>query len=170
MTGLYRGMRAIVAICTLGFVATCQAAGLGACKLISADQASKILGRKVSAHAMDTSASRRNAGSMCRYAGKGIGSGFMLIAGHVDYTDAVKEVARRQREALSDVPPGLPKPSFTRVAGLGDAAYLAEASGYFQLHVLAHGSVIVINRNMAAGAKAVEQAKEIARAALARLK
>ena len=84
MTGLYRGMRAIVAICTLGFVATCQAAGLGACKLISADQASKILGRKISAHAMDTSASGRNAGSMCRYAGKGIGSGFMLIAGHVD--------------------------------------------------------------------------------------
>ena len=170
MNRFNRSMRAIVAVCTLGYMATTNAAGLDACKLISADQASTILGSKITAHSMDTSAAGPNAGSMCRYAGKGSGSGFMLIVAHLKYTDAAKEVASRQREALSDNPPGLPTPRFTAVKGLGDAAYLATTSAYLQLHVLTHGNVIVINRNTAASTSAVQQTKKLARAALARLK
>lgn len=170
MSRFNRGMRVIVAACTLGFIATTNAAGIDACKLISADQASRILNSKITAHTMDTSAAGPDAGSMCNYAGKRSGSGFMLIAAHIKYTDAAQEVASRQKEALEDIPPGLTKPGFTSVKGLGDAAYLATTSAYFQLHVLAHGSVIVINRNTAATTKAVEQTKELARAALARLK
>lgn len=169
MNRFYRGVRAIAVTWSLGYIATTNAAGLDACKLISADQASAILGSKITAHSMDTSAAGPNAGSMCRYAGRGSGSGFMLIAAHLKYTDAAKEVASRQKEALSDNPPGLPKPRFTAVKGLGDAAYLATTSAYFQLHVLAHGNVIVINRNTAVSTRAVQQTKELARAALARL-
>lgn len=169
-SGVGRHVPAIIAAGALCLFSTCQAAGLDACKLIGADQASRILGSQVSAHAMDTAAAGPDAGSMCNYTGEGAGGGFMLIAGHVHYTDAAMEVARREHEALSDTPPGLPKPSFSAVEGLGDAAYLAKATGYFQLHVLAHGSVIVINRNMAASTPAVEQTKALARAALERLK
>ena len=94
----------------------------------------------------------------------------MLIAGRVNYTNAATEVARRAKEALSDTPPGIPAPSFTNIKGLGDAAYLAKTSACFQLHVLAHSTVIVINRNLAASAKSVEQAEQLARVALTRLK
>ena len=151
-----------------GFAATCHAAGtnIDACQLISAARASKILGTKITPHAVNTSA----AGAMCRFAGSGIGDGFMLIAAHVHYSNAATEVARREKEALSDTPPGIPVPSFSNIKGLGDAAYLAKTSAYFQLHVLAHGSVIVINRNVAASTKSVEQAKQLARVALTQLK
>jgi len=94
----------------------------------------------------------------------------MLIAARVRYSDAATEVARREKEALSDTPPGIPTPRFTNIKGLGDAAYLAKTSAYFQLHVLAHGSVIVINRNVTASAKSVEQTEQLARVALTRLK
>ena len=170
MAKLHHYMLAFVAAGTLGFSVTSQAANIDACHLISADEASKIIGTQLTVHAMDTSAAGPNAGSMCSYAGKKYSSDFMLIAGHVDYTDVAKEVASRKKEMLSDIPPGLPVPSFTDVKGLGDAAYLSKTSSYFQLHVLKHGNVIVINRNTAANAQAVEQVKQIARTALMRLK
>ena len=88
----------------------------------------------------------------------------------IKHANAATEVARREKEALSDTPPGIPMPSFTNIKGLGDAAYLAKTSAYFQLHVLAHGAVIVINRNVTASAKSVEQAEQLARVALKRLK
>lgn len=166
MTSCYHFMLAL----TLGFVTTCQAAGIDACKLISADEAGNIMGITLTAHSMQAYGSGPIGSSMCRYSGAGIGSGFMLIAGPVNYADPAKEVARQEKEMLSGTPPGLPKPSFVPVKGLGSAAYLAKATGYFQLHVLAHGSAVVINRNAAATSKAVSQAKQIARVVLKRLK
>jgi hypothetical protein len=152
--------------------ASCYAAdaNIDACQLISAAQASKILGTKITTRAMSPAMAGAGAGSMCHYAGGGIGGGFMLIVAHIQYTNADTEVARREKEATSDTPPGIPTLSFKNVDGLGDAAYLAKTSAYFQLHVLAHGSVIVINRNVVANAKSVKQAKQLARIALARLK
>lgn len=170
MTRCCRCMFALIAAFTLGFVATCQAAGIDACKLISANEAGKIMGSTLRAHSMKTYAGAPNAASMCRYSGKAIGSGFMLIAGPVNYTNAAKEVQRQEKEMLSSTPPGLPKPSFVPVKDLGSAAYLAKATGYFQLHVLAHGSAIVINRNAAATPDAVSRAKQIARVVLKRLR
>ncbi|MEJ2566914.1 MAG: hypothetical protein P8173_00065 [Gammaproteobacteria bacterium] len=158
------------AVAGLGLVAVCRAgANMDACQLISAAQASKILGSAITSHPVNTSAAGPGAGSMCGFAGKGTGSGFMLITGRIHYTNAAQEVARRKKEALSDIPPGIPKPSFVNVTGLGDAAYLAKTSAYFQLHVLDHGNVIVINRNTTANTKTVREAKEIARAVLAHL-
>jgi IMP dehydrogenase/GMP reductase len=167
-----RRIAIVAAALAAGFAATCHAAdtNIDACQLISAAQASRILGTNITVHPMDTSAAGPGAGAMCRYGGSGIGGGFMLIAGRVHYTNAATEVARREKQALSDTPPGIPTPSFTDIKGLGDAAYLAKTSAYFQLNVLAHGTVIVINRNMAASAKSVEQAKQLARVALTRLK
>ncbi len=172
MLKFFRRRIAIVAAIATGFSATCHAAGtnIDACQLISVAQASRILGTTITVHAMDTSAAGPGAGSMCRFGGSGIGDGFMLIAGRVHYTNAAAEVARREKEALSDTPPGIPTPSFTDIKGLGDAAYLAKTSAYFQLHVLAHGAAIVINRNVTASAKSVEQTEQLARVALKRLK
>jgi hypothetical protein len=172
MSKFFRHRIAIVAAIAAGFTATCHAAGanIDACQLIGAAQASRILGTTITVHAMDTSAAGSGAGSMCRFGDSGIGGGFMLIAARVHYTNATTEVARREKEARSDTPPGIPTPSFTDIKGLGDAAYLAKTSAYFQLHVLAHGTVIVINRNIAASAKSVEQAEQLARIALTRLK
>lgn len=159
------------AIAGMGLIAVCKAAGgnIDACQLISIAQAGKILGTKITAHPVNTSAAGPGTASMCSFAGTGIGSGFMLIAGRIHYTSAAQEVARREKEALSDTPPGLPRPSFATVKGLGDAAYLAKTSAYFQLHVLANGKVIVVNRNTTANTKTVREAEEIARAVLAHL-
>jgi len=172
MLKFFRRRIVIVAAIAAGFAANCHAASanIDACQLISAAQASRILGTTITVHAMDTSAAGPGAGSMCRFGGSGIGGGFMLIAARVHYTNAATEVTRREKDALSDTPPGLPTPRFTDIKGLGDAAYLAKTSAYFQLHVLAHGAVIVINRNVTASAKSVEQAKQLARVALKRLK
>ena len=178
---------AIVAAGAMGLVAACSgsnsntasnsagsAAGAGgridACKLISADQAGRILGTTITVRAIDTSAAGPNAASMCNYAAPGIGGGFMLLAAHIGYSDAAAEVASQKKQEAADVPPTLPKPSFSDVQGLGDAAYLYKTPGNFQLHVLAHGAAIVVNRNVDASARAVDQARRIARIALANLR
>lgn len=147
-----------------------DAANPDACTLIPAAAASKVLGTKVAAHAMDTSLAGPNAASMCRYSTGRIGGGFMLLAGRVHYTDAAREVAERKKEALSDAPAGTRKPTFRDVKGLGEAAYLAESSGYFQLHVLQRGTVVVVNMNRGADSRAVAQAEKLARVALGNLK
>ena len=76
----------------------------------------------------------------------------------------------RALEALSDTPSGILAPSFTNIKELGDAAYFAKTSTFFQLHVLAHGTVIVINRNVVASTISVEQARQLAQVALTQLK
>lgn len=167
-----RRIAIVLAGITSGFAVTCHAGGtnIDTCQLISAAQASKILGTKITVHAVNTSTAGPGAGMMCRYAGGGIGGGFMLLAARVHYTNAAMEVARREKEALSHIPPGIPTPSFKNISGLGDAAYLAITPAYFQLNVLAHGTAIVINRNVAANTKSVNEAKHLARIALKRLK
>jgi hypothetical protein len=143
---------------------------IDACKLISASQASHILGSKIKARTIDTSAAGPNAASMCGYSSKHINNGFMLIAGHIKYANAANEVKAQQKLAASHTPPGITKPSFASVKGIGDAAYLYKTPGAFQLHVLAHGNSIVINRNVAANTKLISQAKQLARIALKQLK
>jgi hypothetical protein len=165
--------RVIVAsVIATTYAVVCQAGGnhVDACQLISASQAGKILGTKITAKPIDTSAAGPDAASMCNYSGNGIGRGFMLMVGHLKYSDAASEVKRREKQAVADIPPGIPKPSFEGVKNIGDAAYLAKTSTTFQLHVLDHGNVIVVNRNVAASAKAVKQAQQIARVALKQLK
>jgi hypothetical protein len=143
---------------------------IDACKLISASQASHILGGEIKAHQMDTSAAGPEAGSMCNYSGKHISDGFMLIAAHIQYSNAASEIKAQQKAAASNIPPGIPKPSFSNVKGIGEAAYLYITPGTFQLHVLDHGISIVINRNVAVNSKTVEQAKQLARVAIEQLK
>lgn len=94
----------------------------------------------------------------------------MRLAGHVHYAKAAQEVAVRKNEALCDTPTAIPKPTFEDVKGLGEAAYLAKSRGFFPLHVLQRGSVIVINMNREADARAVGQAESLARVALGKLK
>lgn len=153
-------------------IANCSQAGNGkidACNLISAKQASHILGSKIKVHPMDSSLAGSNASSMCNFSGKHISDGFMLIAAHIQYTNAASEVKAQQKAAVSSIPPGIPKPSFANVKGIGDAAYLYKTPGTFQLHVLDHGNSIVINRNVTASTKAVNQAEQLARVALKQL-
>ena len=170
MNRLSRRAVAALAACAIGFAATCPAAGLDACRLISPARAGRILGTTITLHPVDTSAAGEDAGSMCRYAGKKPGSGFTLIAARIRYGDAADEVARQQNAARANLPPGFPKPSFSNISGLGEAAYLSISSGYFQLHVLSGGNSIVINRNADANAKSVAQARQIAQAVLERIK
>lgn len=157
----------VVALAAVGVQAASRP---DACALIPPAAAGNILGAKVTAHAMDTSAAGPGAASMCRYSTGRVGGGFLLLAGRVHYTNAAQEVAQRKKEAVSDVPPGVGKPAFADVKGLGEAAYLAESPGYFQLHVLNRGTVIVINMNRDATAANVTQAERLARVALAHLK
>lgn len=161
----------LFAVFSISLTGICQASNgkIDACKLISAAQASKILGSKIKARAMDTSAAGPNAASMCSYSSMHINDGVMLIAGHIKYSNAAREVKAQQKIAASHIPPGIPKPSFTSVKGIGEAAYLYKTPGAFQLHVLAHGYSIVINRNVAANNKVINQAKQLARLALKRL-
>jgi hypothetical protein len=182
MNRFFRHAIAIVAAGSMGLIAACSSNNSGnsasgsadtkinACKLVSAAQAGRILGATITVRAIDSSAAGPHAASMCNYAGQTIGGGFMLIAAHIGYSDAAAEVASQKKQEASDVPPTLPKPSFSDIQGLGDAAYLYKTPGSFQLHVLAHGDAIVINRNTAASAKAVDQAKKIAEIALSNLK
>jgi len=167
-----RGIVLAVAVLSMALTSISQAASgkIDACKLISASQASNILGTKVKARPIDTSAAGPGAGSMCNYSGKHMSDGFMLIAAHVKYTNAASEVKAQQKTAASSIPPGIPKPSFANVKGIGDAAFLYKTPGTFQLHVLDHGTSIVINRNVTASTKTVDQAKQIAVAVLAHLK
>jgi len=142
---------------------------IDACRLITATQASKILGVKISIKKMNTSAAGPGAASMCSYQGGGVHDGFMLLAGSVKYSNAKQEIKRRQKEAVTDTPSFIPKPHFKSVDGLGDGAYLADMSGTFQLHVLSHGMVIVINRNTKLNDKTIAQAKQLAKEALGSL-
>jgi hypothetical protein len=157
-------------------ITACHATGGGrgghieACSLISAAEAGKVLGASVTVTPQDTSLAGSSAASICHYRPRQKGGGFMLLAGRVHYTSAAREVAERKREALSDTPPGVGKPTFEDVKGLGDAAYLARSSGFFQLHVLKHGAVVVINMNRAPDGAGVAQAEQLARVALGHLK
>ncbi len=166
----HRWVVIIATVITAAFTYHCQAAGrIDACKLISSTQASSILGTRITAKAIHSAAAGPDAGSMCNYSNGSAHGGFMLIVGHVRYSNAWKEVARQEKVSLSSTPRFLPKPHFSRVTGLGDAAYLSKTSSYFQLHVLSHGNAIVINRNMKADSGAVGQAKKLARLALRNL-
>jgi len=171
MTKTYSWRRAMIAVAlALGASGPCLASGrIDACKLISVKQASAILGTRLTAKAIHSSAAGPDAGSMCDYSNGSAHGGFMLIAGHVRYSDAWKEVARQEKLSLSSLPPFIPKPHFREVTGLGNAAYLSTTASYFQLHVLSHGSAVVINRNMKANPKAIAQAKKLARVALGHL-
>ncbi|MGA7966632.1 MAG: hypothetical protein WCB49_12255, partial [Gammaproteobacteria bacterium] len=59
--------------------------------------------------------------------------------------------------------------SHTDMKGLGDAATLMKGQGYFQLHVLAHGTSIIINMNHNATHANVAQARQLAGIALQHL-
>ena len=165
-------MAVAIAILSLAIANISQARSgkIDACKLISASEASHILGSKIKARAMDTSVAGPNAASMCSYSSRHINNGFMLIAGRIKYSNAAHEVKAQQKIAASHIPPGIPKPSFTSVKQIGDAAYLYKTPRAFQLHVLAHGYSIVISRNVATSTKFINQAKQLVRVALKRLK
>jgi hypothetical protein len=158
---------------TLSFIATASYASSGkidACKLVSVAAAGKILDTKVTTvKPVDTSAAEPDAASICNYETGRIHGGFILIAGRIRYTDAAAEVAYQEKTASSDVPPGMDyQPTFADIKGLGEAAYIVKARGSFQLHVLAHGTEIVIGMDVSP--KTVAQSKQLARIALGNLK
>jgi len=137
-----------------------------ACKLISATAAGKILGTTVTVKPVETSAAGSDAASMCSYQTGQVRGGFMLLAGRVKYSDAATEVAARKKEAVSDLPPGIPTPTFTDVHGLGEAAYLEKTPASVELHVLQHGVVVVITFVRKADQTVVRQCEQLARIAL----
>ena len=139
---------------------------LDACTLIDPVQAGKVLDTTIRVKPVDTSAAGPGAASMCNYQAAQMGDSFMVIAGHIRYSDAARQMAERKREILDGYPSDMAKPLLVDVPGLGDAAVLARSPGYFQLHVLANGKVLVINRNHAADDVAVKQVEELARLAL----
>lgn len=152
---------------TLG--AAAGAGKIDACKLISAAAAAKVLGTAVTVKPIDTSAAGPDAASMCSYQTGHVAGGFSLLAGRVAYKDAAAEVAHRKKEAVSDVPPGIPTPTFTDVKGLGEAAYLAKTSSSLELHVLQHGAVIVITVVRKPDDATTKECERLARVALAHL-
>ena len=146
--------------------ATAGGGKLDACRLVSAAEAGEILGVDVTVKPNDTSAAGPDAASLCSYQTGRIGGGFMLLAARVRYADAAAEVASRKQAALEDVPEGMTKPEFSDIEGLGEAAYVSRTPESFQLHVLDHGVVIVVNMNRAPDDAAVTLSRRIARVAL----
>lgn len=142
---------------------------LEACKLISAADAGKILGTPVTVKPIDTSAAGPDAASMCSYQTGHVGGGFSLLAGRAHYSDATAEVARRKKEAVSGIPPGIPTPTFTDVPGLGQAAYLAKTSSSLELNVLQGGAVLVVTFVGKPDEATIEKSEKLARVALAGL-
>lgn len=162
-------------ICVVGVTLTvtaCHTFGgrIDACKLVSATAAGRILGAQVTVKAVDTSAAGPSTASICNYDTSNFHDGFLLLAGRVDYGNAAREAAKRKKEERSSTPAGMAKPVFADVKGLGEAAYLVKALGFFELHVLAHHSVIVITRLRRASAVAVAQSERLARIAIGNLK
>jgi hypothetical protein len=143
---------------------------IDACKLVSATAAGRILGARVTVKPIHPVGAGPDAASMCDYDTGSLRGGFMLIAGRIQYTDAAAEVAYQEKMATGDVPPGMDQPTFADVKSLGEAAYLLKAGGYFQLHVLAHGTAIVISMLRDTRPKALAQSKKLARIALGNLK
>jgi len=142
---------------------------INACQLVSVGEAQEALGAEVTTKPIDTSAAGPEAASMCSYQTGRVGGGFMLLAGPLQYDDAAAEVANRKKEAVSDVPAGIPTPTFKDVSDLGDAAYLAETPGSLELHVLDHGAVIVLTMNRKPDGAAESLAERLARFAIRRL-
>ncbi len=138
---------------------------------MSATAAGRILGARVTVKAVNPSDTQPGDASICDYDTGSLHGGFMLFAGRIHYTDVAAEVAYQKKTAAGDVPPpGVDyKPTFSDVKGLGEAAYLLKVHGSFQLHMLAHGTAVVISM-MGASPKALAQSKKLARIALGNLK
>lgn len=175
---IQRTARAVAFAC-LALAATACSAGQSqgrpdACALIGADAAGKVLGTRVTVKPQDTSLAGPDAASMCHYLTGSARGSFTLLAARIPYKngDAAAELADRKKQILSDWnsgSSGLAKPTFTDVDGLGEAATLLKAQGFFELHVLAHGAVVVITMTRAANAETVAQAEKLARIALGKL-
>jgi hypothetical protein len=142
---------------------------INACELVSVGEAQEALGAEVTTKPIDTSAAGPEAASMCSYQTGHVGGGFMLLAGRLQYDDAAAEAANREKEAVSNLPPGIPTPTFKDVSGLGEAAYLAETPESLELHVLDHGSVIVLTMNRKPDGAAESLAERLAGFAIRRL-
>jgi hypothetical protein len=163
---------ALTLACALvGLTANAQAAQPDACALIAPAQAGRILGTPVTAHMMDTSLAGPDAASMCRYAAKGGRGSFMLLAARLKVPNLAQEIASEKKQ-IRDESVKMMKitPKITDISGLGDAAFLVDSGGYMQLHVFANGNKIVVNRNAQATDKVINEIKQLARSALARLK
>ena len=136
-----------------------------ACTLIPNTTAGKILGATVTIKPIKTYGAPV---SHCMYSTAHSGS-FSLLIGRVHYKNAATELARQKQTAAAGWPPGMAKPTFTDIKGLGEAATLLKGQGFFQLHVLAHDIAVVINMNRHATAANITQAKQLANVALQHL-
>lgn len=146
-------------------------AKIDACKLITTDAASKVLGTTVKTKAIDTSSSGPGAASMCNYNDGTIHGGFMLIAGRFSrHLDMAKEAASEEKSAVKEWKQHAGgSPTVTDIKGLGEAAYLFKARSTTELHVLSHGASLVFVRTVDASPKVVKQTEALARLALANL-
>jgi hypothetical protein len=142
---------------------------IDACTLLSASQAAKILGAEVTSKPVDTSGAGPDAASICHYQTHQVRGGFTLLAGRVQYADPAAEMADRKKAEVSDLPPGIPTPTFSDVTGLGEAAYLAETPESVELHVLDHDAVIVVTLVRKPDPAAEDLAERLGRAAVQNL-
>lgn len=136
-----------------------------ACALIPTAAAGIILGAKVTTKPVNTYGAPA---SHCFYA-TSHGGGFSLLVARLHYKNAAAELARQKKAAVAGWPSSMGKPHFTDVRGVGDAATLLEAQGFFQLHVLARGIAIVINMNHNATTANVAKVRKLAGIALQNL-
>jgi len=140
---------------------------LNACSLISAAQASHVIGTTVTARAVDTSAAGPDAASMCHYSTGKVRSGFMLLAAHLKVADLTGEMASEKKRISTEMAKMLKiTPKISDVTALGDGAFLVESSVSLQLHVFAHGNKLVLTRNGQATKKVIDETKQLARTAL----
>lgn len=137
-----------------------------ACKLIGAPAAAKVLGTQVTVKPINTYGEDA---SHCFYSTGHIHGGFSLLVAHIPYKNASTELADQKKTALDTWPSSMAKPGFTDVKGLGEAATLLKGQGFFQLHVLAHGTSMVINIDQNANDEAVARAEKLARIAIGNL-
>lgn len=149
--------------------AAADQATIDACTLVSAGEATKVLGVEVTIKPVDTSGAGPDAASICHYQTNQVGGGFTLLAGRVQYTDPAAEMADRKKAEVSDLPPGIPTPTFSDVTGLGESAYLAETPESVELHVLDHGVVIVVTLVGKPDAAAEDLAERLGRVAVQNL-
>lgn len=161
-----------LAACSTSSSDSQASAKIDACKVISPDAASKILGATIRTKTIDTSSAGPGAASMCNYNDGTIHGGFMLIAGRFSRNlDMAKEAASEEKSAVKEWKQHAGgSPTVTDIKGLGEAAYLFKAPSTTELHVFSHGTSLVLVRTVDASPTVVKQTEALARLALANLK
>lgn len=166
-------LRSLCILATLAASGTaCSRGGgpLDACTLIGPQRAGAILGTTVTVKHKGPTPRKPDDASLCFYSTGKLGGGFMLIAARIGFRDAQAEARSEMAEARKEgVPPGMPPSKVRAVDGPGQAAWLATIGRSMQLHVLDHGTSLVVSIDQPESPAADGRARKLAEAALAGL-